>query len=312
MSTICKEHNPLVSILIVVKNEEKHLPILLRLINKQTYRNIEVVIIDNGSTDRTPYIMEEFRKTSPFNVKVDRVIGTLAQAYNKALDLAEGEYIAIIGGDEYPVQTWIEEHVRCLQGGCDACLAPVIYIPSREGVFNRYVADWYCNRSILEVLFNASNIGRRIVFNTGNVSFKACAIKKVRFYKPMTISEDGEMSYRFIKHGFKLCFESRAMVFHPSPSNLRQHISFWWKLAYANKALTDVHNYVDLKRMLIKNVLLSHLDPREWIKTSKYCTEKLPVMSLLHLAAFIAFAGTITKLYVKREKVLYRYIQREK
>jgi len=299
--------NVLVSVIIVVKNEERYLPRLLQLLDQQTYRNF---LVDNGSTDRTPSIIERYSEESPFKVKVGTFLGTLAQAYNKALSMASGEYIAIIGGDELPTPTWIEEHVKFLEKGCDACLAPVVYIPTSKR--NTSVSMWYFNRSVLEVSLNRLKISERIVFNTGNVSFKATAIKKVGFYDPMTVSEDGEMSYRFLKHGFKLCFNEHAVVFHPAPSDYRRHISFWWKLAYANRALIQVHPYIDLKKVFIRNILLSHVDPREWIKSSLYRGRQLLSSVFLHVTAFLTLLITSLYLALSREKTLYKYIQRIK
>ena len=300
----------LVSILIVVRNEERNLPRLLQLIDRQTYSNLEIVLVDNGSNDKTFSIMREYSKKSPFKVKVGVALSTLARAYNRALNMASGDYIAIIGGDELPTPTWIEEHVKCLKEGCDACLAPVVYIPTSKRISK--VCTWYFNRSLLEVLFNKLKTPERIVFNTGNVSFRAVAIKKVGFYDPMTVSEDGEMSYRFLKYGFKLCFNEHAIVFHLAPSNYRQHISFWWKLAYANRALLQVHPYLDLKKIFIRNILLSHVDPREWIKSSLYRGEHLLSSILLHVSAFLTLLITSSYLTLLRKEVLNRYIQRIK
>jgi|GEM_PF-5527500 len=302
--------NALISVIIVVKNEEQNLPRLLQLIDRQTYRNLEIVLVDNGSTDRTPSIIEKYSKESLFKVKIDTVLGTLAQAYNRALSMASGEYIAIIGGDELPTSTWMEEHIKCLEKDCDACLAPVVYIPTSKR--STSVSKWYFNRSILEILFNKCKTPERIVFNTGNVSFKAIAIKKVRFYDPMTVSEDGETSYRFLKHGFKLCFNEHAMVFHPAPSDYKRHISFWWKLAYANRALSQVHPYIDLKKVFIKNILLSHIDPREWIKSALYRGRHIFNSIPLHIMAFLTLLITSLYLALSREKVLYKHIQRIK
>lgn len=298
----------LVSVLIVVKNEEKSLPLLFRLLDKQTYKNLEIIVVDNGSTDNTPKIIEEYSCRSPYKVKKDMVLGTLAQAYNRALDLAEGNYIVIIGGDQIPSKTWIEEHVKCLQKGCDACLAPVIYFSKKT----TSVARWYFNRSILEILFNKAGTPDRIVFNTGNVSFKAYTIKKVRFYDPMPVSVDGEMSYRFIKHGFKLCFCETSLSFHHAPVKIKHHISLWWKLAYANKATFNVHPYLDLKKLFFRHILLAHLDPREWIKTSLYKGRLIMHSIFMHITAFLTLLITYSYLSLLRENVLWKYVQRIK
>lgn len=59
------EHNPLVSVIIPARNEERNLGVLLQSMLDQEYRNIEILVIDDRSTDRTWEIIEEFEKKDP-------------------------------------------------------------------------------------------------------------------------------------------------------------------------------------------------------------------------------------------------------
>lgn len=59
------KHNPLVSVIIPARNEERNLGVLLQSMLDQEYRNIEILVIDDRSTDRTWEIIEEFEKKDP-------------------------------------------------------------------------------------------------------------------------------------------------------------------------------------------------------------------------------------------------------
>jgi len=299
------------SIVIVAKNEEKTLPLLLHMIQKQSFQDFEVVFIDNMSTDSTPRIVEEFAKRSGIPVYYERRGGTLGSLYNRSVELACGKYILIIDADEIPVAKWVEEHLKCLESGHHACIAPVIYYDP-GGTWSQ-VSKWYFNRSILEIMYNRLFAASRIVFNTGNTSFRAEALKKVQFHPHLGVSEDGEMSYRFVKHGYRLGLAEKAYVFHPAPDDLRKHASYWWKLAYAQRALFHVHKHLDLAKVLIRNNLLAHLDPRETVKSSLWHTSNLLPSIFMHITAFSTLLGTHLKISIEgAENVLGKNIQRLK
>lgn len=299
------------SIILVARNEEKTLPLLFRRLREQTFRDFEVVFIDNMSTDRTPWIVKEFAERSNIPVRYERREGALGSLYNRGIELARGEYLLIIGADEIPVVKWVEEHLKCLERGYDACLAPVVYYDPK-GRWS-WVSRWFFNRSILEIMYNKAFTGLRIVFNTGNTSFRANVLRKVRFHPYLGVSEDGEMSYRFLKHGYRLGFAEKAYAFHPAPDNLRKHVSYWWKLAYAQKVLFSIHRYSDLANVLIRNNLLSHLDPREIVKGALWRAREVLYSMILEIIAFITLMITHAKnVFIDKEEIMYKNIQRIK
>ena len=300
---------PRMSVVIVAKNEAKTLPKLLKRLREQTLRDFELVFIDNMSTDETPVIVKRFAEKGDIPVIYERAEGTLGSLYNRAIDLARTEYVVIIGGDEIPVRHWIEEHYECLaRKGCDACLAPVVYIPAGSKI-----AQWYYHRSLLEVFFNRYYAQKRIIFNSGNLGMKTNIIRRLRFDPRLGVSEDGEMSYRFIKHGYRLCFNPHAIAFHPAPDNLWKHVSFWRKLAYAQRVLLQVHPYRDLVEVIVRNNIVAHIDPRELVKSSLWKTRNLPMSVAMHLTALFSLLATHALLVLRPRRSLYGYnIQRAK
>lgn len=94
----------LISIIIPIFNEEKYLDRCLHSVINQTYSNIEIIIIDDCSTDASRYIYQKFIDNEP-RARVyrnDENIGLLKSRY-KGIDRAKGEYIIFIDGDD-----WIE------------------------------------------------------------------------------------------------------------------------------------------------------------------------------------------------------------
>lgn len=101
--------NKKVSFLIAAYNEEKYIQECLYSCLKQTYNNIEVCIVDDGSHDKTWEIIEK-NSTNDTRVKKHRFQTNKGKviAFNKAFEMSSGEYVAIIGADDKNVQERIE------------------------------------------------------------------------------------------------------------------------------------------------------------------------------------------------------------
>lgn len=92
--------NPLVSILIPGKNEGKHLYKLVKSLGEQTYKNIEIIVVDDGSDDNTPIIGRSLEKAGLIDLFLrNEVRGGKASAANLALRYATGKYIIHLDAD---------------------------------------------------------------------------------------------------------------------------------------------------------------------------------------------------------------------
>ena len=89
---------PLVSVIIPVYNCERYIDEALYSVYHQTYSNIEIIVVDDGSTDRTPEILKKHRSRIRLFHQEN---GGAAAARNTALDNAHGDLIAFIDGDDY-------------------------------------------------------------------------------------------------------------------------------------------------------------------------------------------------------------------
>ena len=107
-----------VSIIICAKNEEKNLKTFLPLIAKQNYSNFEIILVDDGSTDRSSEMMNSFK--DEFSSKVSIQIITIDKeeskgkksALNKGIKEAKNEYLLLTDADCKPVsQNWINEMI---------------------------------------------------------------------------------------------------------------------------------------------------------------------------------------------------------
>jgi len=94
--------NPLVSVIVPGKNEGKYIPALSRSLQQQTYKNIEVIVVDDGSDDRTSQICRDALKKGLIKRFFrNEVRGGKASAANLALRYSQGKYIVHLDADSH-------------------------------------------------------------------------------------------------------------------------------------------------------------------------------------------------------------------
>ena len=119
------EKRPLVSIITPTYNHEKYLADCIESVLGQTYREWEMIILNDGSTDRTAEIAasycdrdERIRVVSQENVGIFR----LSETYNKGVEMSGGIYLAILEGDDCWAPNKLELQVAAMQNEPDAVL----------------------------------------------------------------------------------------------------------------------------------------------------------------------------------------------
>lgn len=103
-----------VSLIMPVYNAESTLPDSLPCIREQTFRDFEVVFVDDCSTDGTAALLETFREESGLPCQIIRQArnGGVAAARNRALDAAKGDYLAFLDADDRMAPEALERAVR--------------------------------------------------------------------------------------------------------------------------------------------------------------------------------------------------------
>ena len=91
----------LISVIVPVYNVEQYLDRCINSIVKQTYSNLEIILIDDGSPDKCPQMCDEWAKSDSRIKVIHKKNGGLSSARNVGLDLATGEYIAFVDSDDY-------------------------------------------------------------------------------------------------------------------------------------------------------------------------------------------------------------------
>lgn len=110
----------LVSVLIPVYNVEKYVEEAIKSIQNQTYKNLEIIIVDDGSTDSTYYIVQELAAEDP-RIKLfkNETNSKIVKTLNKAFKNSSGDYIARMDGDDISELDRIEKKVAFLEANSE-------------------------------------------------------------------------------------------------------------------------------------------------------------------------------------------------
>lgn len=106
------EREPLISVIIPVYNVEKYLDECMNSVLGQTYRNLEILLVDDGSKDRSPVMCDEYAKKDSRVRVIHKENGGPMSACVEGVKKAEGEYLAFMDSDDWIELTMMEELVK--------------------------------------------------------------------------------------------------------------------------------------------------------------------------------------------------------
>lgn len=116
-------NNSLVSIVVPIYNAQKYLQKCINSIVEQTYQNIQIILVDDGSTDDCPALCDEWAKKDSRITVIHKSNQGAGLARNTGIDNAKGEYICFFDSDDYIHPTLVEKCVaKCQSENSDVVL----------------------------------------------------------------------------------------------------------------------------------------------------------------------------------------------
>lgn len=242
------EQNPLISIIIPVFNVEKYLTQCLMSVAKQTYSNIEIICIDDGSTDRSGIICDEFAKEdSRFRVIHQKNAGAGA-ARNAGLKMAQGEYIGFVDSDDYVDQIFYEtlwKQLREQQAQIACCDTVQVYRNRIDRPESGKKIKVYSNTDFFKL---AAEHWRYYIMV--NKLFCRQIIENIYFPEGQII-DDGFFTYELIARATKIVWCPQALYYY------RQRSS-------------SVMNLEEFRSQRDQDALVLHRQRLEFVKRKKF------------------------------------------
>jgi len=212
---------PLVSIVIPTYNSEKTLLRCLESIKRQSYKNIEIIVVDRFSKDRTVEIAKRY------GAKVIQIYGERTRAKNIGLKQAQGKYVLFIDSDMELTPTVVEECVRLAES--DPRIVGII-IPERSKGNSFWVRIRDFERSFyMETPIESPRFFRRdLALGVGG------------FDEDIVFYEEATLPYKIEKLGFNVRARIKSIIIHNEENfNLRKWLL---KKYYYGKTLKQYIN----------------------------------------------------------------------
>ena len=186
------------SIVVPVYNIEKYIRRCVDSIINQTYENIEIILVDDGSTDNSGIICDEYKKDHRVKV-IHKINQGLGEARNSGLEIATGDYIAFFDGDDF-VNTDLIKMCNDELVGNNVDIISYDYLDYKNGVIIKHrninKKRQYFNKEIecylLDMIYNKNN-KKRLHGCVWNKLFNLKFLKKIQFRfvsERIYISED--------------------------------------------------------------------------------------------------------------------------
>lgn len=102
----------LISVIVPVYNVESYLEKCINSILKSTYKNLEIILVDDGSTDNSGNICDKYKNIDSRISVIHQQNGGLSSARNRGIDVATGEYVLFIDSDDFIEERMIEHLAR--------------------------------------------------------------------------------------------------------------------------------------------------------------------------------------------------------
>ncbi len=150
---------PYVSIIVPVYNVEKYIHICIDSLINQSLKNIEIILIDDESSDSCGYICDEYKKQDNRIKVIHKKNEGLGMARNSGLKIAQGEYIAFVDSDDF-VSCHMYEilYLKCKECNADTCICGYKhYITDKKIIYEKLPVnnDRYENDEIIDnILIN--------------------------------------------------------------------------------------------------------------------------------------------------------------
>lgn len=190
------------SIIIPIYKVEKYLCECVDSVLSQTYRNIEVILVDDGSPDNCPQICDDYSKRDERVRVIHKVNGGLSSARNAGLKIAAGEYVIFLDSDDYYVENTFLESVDAVieQYQCDAVFFRRRKYIDAQGIFSSIPApydDSWREQTCSEILLSLSREDKLDASAAMKVTRRDFLIENALFFKEGIVSEDVEWFFRY-------------------------------------------------------------------------------------------------------------------
>lgn len=244
-------YQPLVTVLLPAYNEAENIRSAVRSVLQNTYPNKEIIVLDDGSTDKTGDIVEEICKKNPGEpLKLVRLEnGGKARALRIGVELAHGELIAVVDGDAALDKQALGMLVRHFNDPKVGAVAGKVETAKEKTVLSAFQALEYAM---------GQNIDKRATSVVGAVSvvpgpagvWRKSILVEAGGFPDDTLVEDQDMTLTVLRMGYHVLYEPRAITFTETPQTISNFLKQRFRWVYGTIQCFWKHKGVFIERPL--------------------------------------------------------------
>lgn len=216
------EYAPRVAVLIPAYNEEKVIVRTVRSVMMSNYKNIRIIVIDDGSKDRTYDIV---REAYPADIASGRLTvltkpnGGKAEALNFALEQTDEEIYVGIDADGVIAHDAITRMVPHFANPKIGAVAGNAKVGNRVNLWTRWQALEYITSQNFER--RALDLFDVVMVVPGAIgAWRTAAVRAGNGYHPDTVAEDADLTMNLLEQGYEVIYEDQALAFTEAPENM--------------------------------------------------------------------------------------------
>jgi peptidoglycan-N-acetylglucosamine deacetylase len=217
------DFHPMVSVVIAAYNEEKVINKTIHSVLKSRYDQLEVIIVNDGSTDRTEAVIKQEFYHDPRVRVITQPNSGKTTAINRGYRLAKGEIIVSIDADTLITEDTIPLLVRHFQDEKVAAVSGNVKVGNVRNLITLWQHVEYITGFNLERrAFDDLNCIPVVPGAIG--AWRKKAVEEVGYFQHDTLAEDTDITITLLRHGYKVEFEVRALAYTEAPEDLKSLI----------------------------------------------------------------------------------------
>lgn len=281
-------NEPLISVIVPVYKVEKYLDECVGSIVDQTYRNLEIILVDDGSPDNCPQMCDDWAKKDERIYVIHKENGGAASARNAGLDVCKGEYVTFVDSDDWVESDWLIKSICYLNENAIVITGFVIHDICKDKGKN-FLFSKEVQRIKLEDVLSYWNYDVLYYMCSKIYSNRLIQKERIRFSE-MTIGEDTAFTLCFLKYALygmyvpDLGYHYRRYIGNTASKEYREgHFESMCELYFVKKAyIIDVYPVKEeVKNKILKESfegILWQLDNIDHLPISK--KERYELISL--------------------------------
>lgn len=238
--------NPKISIIVPVFNVENYIHDCIDSILTQTWQDFELILVNDGSSDRSGEICDEYSKKDNRITVIHKENGGQSSARNRGIDIAKGDYIGFIDSDDWinrDMYKVLYEKAIETDSEISACNIIEYQKDSSKRFFSQDTTDYLYgrNEAMSEIYLN-----ERLTFSPCNKIYKRELFKEICF-KEGYILEDMDFAYKIIHLCNKIHYTGQALY------NYRYNDNSTLRKAFSKKRLDEYQVRKDMYTFYLEN-----------------------------------------------------------